>query len=233
MLTIDNESIELEEDQLSLIIHFPLLNGFSQKQRELLAKQYKKYEKELNRTVIEKIAEMVPYETSFDKNMIKMTMQDGNTVYTSMDSFVMMSKYQAMLTQLKRQSVCLLLDSANSAIEKVNCEDVDVQKRAEKAALEKQQKELEKKQKEEEKKQKEKEEKEKQEDTQSQEESQESVETEEIIEEPAYLEDVGDWQMDQTSGLEYSPYWNAYRDPFSGIYYYWNEEGYYFEEIIN
>ena len=124
MLTIDNESIPLEEKYLKLIIHFPLLNGFTAQQRKDICAQFKKNKKVLNRAVIEKIAEMVPYKTSYDKNMIKMTMQDGNVVYTSLSSLVMMANYQAMLTQLQGENVCLLLDASNSAIEKVDCNDV-------------------------------------------------------------------------------------------------------------
>lgn len=101
MLTIDNESIPLDQEYLKLIIHFPLLNGFTAKQRKDICVQFKKHKKVLNRSIIEKIAEMVPYKTSYDKNMIKMTMQDGNVVYTSLSSLVMMAKYQAMLTQLQ------------------------------------------------------------------------------------------------------------------------------------
>ena len=217
MLTADNESIEMDESLLKYIIHFPLLNGFTEAQREMFCKEFKEHDKQLNREVVEKIAEMVPYETSFDKNMIKMTMQDGNTVYTSMDSLMMMSKYQAMLTQLQGESVCLLLDSANSAIEKVNCEDVDVQKRAEKAAQEKKEKEAAKKRQEELEKQQQNEEDPNQE---SEEQSQQETE-------------VYDWVSDETSGLEYSATLDEYRDPNTGVRYRWNEEGQYFEEISN
>ena len=220
MLTIDNESIEIKPDQLQMIIHFPLLNGFSDQQREMLCKEFKQYEKNLDRNVIEKIAEMVPYEISFDKNMIKMTMQDGNTVYTSMDSLVMMTKYQAMLTQLQGESVCLLLDSANSAIEKVNCEDVDVQKRAEKAAQEKKQKEEEKKQKELEQEQQENDDEQPQEEESSEEQPMEEI-------------DAYDWVIDEANGLEYSATLDQYRDPNTGIRYRWNDEGFYFEEITD
>ena len=132
MLTTDNESIPLEEKYLKLIIHFPLLNGFTAKQRKEICAQFKKNQKVLSRSVIEKIAEMVPYKTSYDKNMIKMTMQDGNVVYTSLSSLVMMAKYQAMLTQLKGENVCLFLDASNSAIEKIDCSNISNSKKKKK-----------------------------------------------------------------------------------------------------
>lgn len=128
-LTIDNESIPIDKEYENIIVHFPLLNGFTAKQRKQIVSIFKKNKKVLTRAIIEKIAEMVPYKTSFDKNMIKMIMQDGNVVYTSISSMVMMAKYQAMLTRLQGENVCLLLDQSNSAIEKINCDELNGKKK--------------------------------------------------------------------------------------------------------
>lgn len=49
-------------------------------------------------------------------------MQDGNVVFSSMEDLAMMTHYEDMLQQLKGQSVCLLLDRDNSAINKVACD---------------------------------------------------------------------------------------------------------------
>ena len=81
--------------------------------------------------LIEKFEEIVPYKASYDKNMFKFTMQDGNIVYTNLNSIKMLSKYQSVLTKLKGQSVCLVLDSTHSTIEKVNCEDLNSKKKEE------------------------------------------------------------------------------------------------------
>lgn len=45
MLTIDNESIPLDQEYLKLIIHFPLLNGFTAKQRKDICVQFKNIRK--------------------------------------------------------------------------------------------------------------------------------------------------------------------------------------------
>ena len=105
---------------MNTIVHFPLLSNFSAKQRKLLCEQFQKHRKVLTRNLIEKFAEIVPYKTSYDKNMFKITMQDGNVVYTNLKSIKMLSKYQSVLTKLKGQSVCLVLDYTHSTIEKVN-----------------------------------------------------------------------------------------------------------------
>ena len=125
----DGTSIEIEEQYLNTIVHFPLLSNFNGKQRKLLSEQFQKYRKVLTRDLIEKFAEIVPYKTSYDKNMFKITMQDGNVVYTNLNSIKMLSKYQSVLTKLKGQSVCLVLDSTHSTIEKISCDDLNQKKK--------------------------------------------------------------------------------------------------------
>ena len=127
----DGTSIEIEEQYLNMIVHFPLLSDFNAKQRKQLCEQFQKHSKVLTRDLIEKFAEIVPYKTSYDKNMFKITMQDGNIVYTNLKSIKMLSKYQSVLTKLKGQSVCLVLDSTHSTIEKVSCEDLNSKKKEE------------------------------------------------------------------------------------------------------
>ena len=82
LLTNEGEQIELNEKYLKSIIHFPLMSDFTDQQLENIWKEFKKYPELLTRDVVEKIAEMVPYQSSYDANMIKMTMQDGNVVFT-------------------------------------------------------------------------------------------------------------------------------------------------------
>ena len=200
-------AIPIEEEYLKMIIHFPLLNGFSDDQIASICSEFKKHEKDLNRNVIEKIAEMVPYQTSFDDNMIKMTMQDGNVVYTNISSLIMMSKYQAMLTELHGNYVCLLLDASNSAIEKVNCDDLNSTTKDK----EEEQKE---------KKTKKKKTDQSEEDTEPKE-TQEQKPTEQTEQEPEV--DAEGWTYDESTGLYYNIYSGLYVDPSSGIQYVWNE----------
>ncbi len=63
--------------------------------------------------------------------MFKITMQDGNIVYTNLKSIKMLSKYQKCFDKTKGQSVCLVLDSTHSTIEKVNCDDLNSKQKVE------------------------------------------------------------------------------------------------------
>lgn len=199
----DGTSIEIEEQYLNMIVHFPLLSDFNAKQRKQLCEQFQKHSKILTRDLIEKFAEIVPYKTSYDKNMFKITMQDGNIVYTNLNSIKMLSKYQSVLTKLKGQSVCLVLDSTHSTIEKVNCEDLNSKKKEE-----------------EQKKTSEKAETETSQETENQEQQPDNEET----------ENEAEWVYDENTGVYYHEAIGMYYDPNTGEYYDENGTYYYWDE---
>ena len=206
----DGTSIEIEEQYLNMIVHFPLLSDFNAKQRKQLCEQFQKHSKVLTRDLIEKFAEIVPYKTSYDKNMFKITMQDGNIVYTNLKSIKMLSKYQSVLTKLKGQSVCLVLDSTHSTIEKVSCEDLNSKKKEE-----------------EQKKTSEKAETETSQETENQEQQPDNEET----------ENEAEWVYDENTGVYYHEAIGMYYDPNTdeyydenGTYYYWDEDSQSFVE---
>lgn len=206
----DGTSIEIEEQYLNMIVHFPLLSDFNAKQRKQLCEQFQKHSKILTRDLIEKFAEIVPYKASYDKNMFKITMQDGNIVYTNLNSIKMLSKYQSVLTKLKGQSVCLVLDSTHSTIEKVNCEDLNSKKKEE-----------------EQKKTSEKAETETSQETENQEQQPDNEET----------ENEAEWVYDENTGVYYHEAIGMYYDPNTdeyydenGTYYYWDEDSQSFVE---
>lgn len=207
----DGTSIEIEEQYLNMIVHFPLLSDFNAKQRKQLCEQFQKHSKILTRDLIEKFAEIVPYKTSYDKNMFKITMQDGNIVYTNLKSIKMLSKYQSVLTKLKGQSVCLVLDSTHSTIEKVNCEDLNSKKKEE-----------------EQKKTSEKAETETSQETENQEEQQPDDEETENEAEWVYDENTGVYYH-EAIGMYYDPNTDEYYDG-NGTYYYWDEDSQSFVE---
>lgn len=218
LLTIDNESIELDTKYLKTIAHFPLLSDFDESQRKKIAKQFKENKDSLSRSVIEKIAEMVPFQTSYDDNMIKMTMQDGNIVYTSMDSLVMMANYQAMLTELHGQNACLLLDAQHSAIDKIDCADISSLIDGTTSKKEETKEET-------------------KEDSQNQNTEEDQNETADTTQDTAedsqsVYDQATDWTINNDLGLEYSSSLDVYRDPNTGLLYRWNVETASFDQIV-
>ncbi|EOS60418.1 hypothetical protein C815_01408 [Firmicutes bacterium M10-2] len=233
MLTNEGETIELDQKYLKNIIHFPLMSDFTDQQLENIWKEFGKYPELLTRDVVEKIAEMVPYASSYDANMIKMTMQDGNTVYTSISDLMMMSHYQDMLSQLRGQSVCLVLDAQNSTINKLDCAYLNMsleereQKRKEEEAAKKAAEEAQKKEAETNKEKDQKKEEstdESQEDQPESEENQDQSDVSQPEEDSSEPDEASDWILMPDSGMLYSPSLNQYYDESTGLYYYWSDE---------
>lgn len=207
VLTSKGESLKINEEDLMQIVHFPLLSGFDEKQLKNIARQFQEHKKELSRDVIEKMAEIIPYESSYDKNMLQITMQDGNKVYTTLESLYMITNYSSMLNQLEGKNVCLVLDKDNSAIEKINCDQLSGNKPKEETEKES----------EEEQETQDTSQKEDTEETTSQQEEQPETET------GNYIDKASDWQTDPNFGLQYSASLNLYYDPGTGTYYQWND----------
>ncbi len=235
LLTNEGEQIELNEKYLKSIIHFPLMSDFTDQQLENIWKEFKKYPELLTRDVVEKIAEMVPYQSSYDANMIKMTMQDGNVVFTSVSDLMMMSRYNDMLSQLRGQSVCLVLDAQNSTINKLDCAYLNMsleereQMRKEEAAKKKEEEEQRRRE-EQQRKREEEEKKKAEENAEDGSSSAEENTDQESQDEPVQPQDPEeestdeeDWIYMPDSGLMYSASQNIYWDQASGVYYVWDD----------
>lgn len=123
VLFADGQSLPIEDPTLMKnLIHVPLLADLSEETMQKICKQFQDYPEYLNRESLEKVAEILPWSESYDENMLKMIMQDGNVVFTSFSSLQMISNYQLVLTELVGEDVCLVLDSENGAIDKIACD---------------------------------------------------------------------------------------------------------------
>ncbi|MDO4663842.1 MAG: FtsQ-type POTRA domain-containing protein [Erysipelotrichaceae bacterium] len=116
------ERIKVEnETELRSLVHFPLMADLPKETIDALAKQVSDHPDKLTREIFEKIAEILPWQESYDKNMLKLVLQDGNTVFTSINSVFMISAYQQVLNNLQGENVCFLFDGVNGVINKVAC----------------------------------------------------------------------------------------------------------------
>lgn len=125
LVSSEGERIRLT-DQIddSTLVHFPLLAKMedgSIANVDQIAKEVRRHPERLTKEVLEKIAEIQPWQETYDKEMLKLVLQDGNTVFTSIRSLYMMSAYQQVLANLQGDNVCFLLDGQNGVVNKVAC----------------------------------------------------------------------------------------------------------------
>ena len=106
----DGDDIEIKDSSLLALV--PYLNGLNSSQRKL----FKKNIQDVNNQNIWMISEVVHYETSYDENMLKLYMQDGHIVYTTMDGLKLLNNYLEMLKALNTTHKCItFVEETNSS----------------------------------------------------------------------------------------------------------------------
>lgn len=121
VLVSDGSQIEIKSEELDRIVNYPLIDGFSKAERKKLATSFNKSKNEVKSEIISMISEMQPYETSYDKHMVKIVMQDGNTIFTSYDSMSLLNDYLGTLKKLNKSNVCLWPDVATHSMHNESC----------------------------------------------------------------------------------------------------------------
>ena len=124
----DGSTIEITSDNLGTIVNFPLIDGFEEEQLVNLAKSFVIENRAVSLDMISMISEIHPYAASYDKNMVKLTMQDGNIIYTDYASMPLLNNYkEGVLKNIKegkkKERLCLLLDDATAHIHTEDCAD--------------------------------------------------------------------------------------------------------------
>ncbi len=111
----------IQEAQLESIIHYPLISGLSDENISLFAKSLTNPENPVKDKYISMISEVRPYETSYDNNMVKLVMQDGNTIYSSYVGLGLLNYYTSVLERLNKTHVCLIVQESTNSIISTEC----------------------------------------------------------------------------------------------------------------
>lgn len=240
----DGSSIMMQQDSdTSTMMHVPHLVNLTEENRQELAALVHEYPKLLTKEVIEKIAEILSWKESYDANMFRLTMQDGNEVFSTIDNLIMLTNYSSILGHLGGEDACMLLDSENSTIDKIACSDfyasseerearrAQSREDAQKAAWEKAQEE--KKKQEAEKKNQEAQDSTSTENTDENQNSDpdQSTETQQTDPEKTERVDADDWTDSDYSWLYYSPSSGVYKSKYGDIQYAWDESTQGFREL--
>lgn len=115
------EKVKMEDDFAKSMMELPLISGFDDEQLEKLAKSIKTSKKEITQDSIGRISEIVAYAESYDEHMVKLLMQDGNTIYTSYGGMRLFPSYDAVLKELEGKDVCLFFEEATDVVAKMEC----------------------------------------------------------------------------------------------------------------
>ncbi len=116
-LLVDSEDAILMKDKDKLA-NVPYLNGLNKQQ----IAGFKKYIKDVKKENILLISEVLHYETSYDKNMLKLVMQDGHIVYTTYKGLPLMDSYTEMLKGLNTDLKCVVFAEETNTMYTTKCE---------------------------------------------------------------------------------------------------------------
>lgn len=113
LLLSDGTSIRLENDYLSIIANVPLIEGFDEEGLKLVSVGFKKLDKKM----IGEISEIHRYPFSYDENMLEVIMRDGNYLYLSYYSLLMLNDYYTIVSGINadNENVCIYLDEMTNS----------------------------------------------------------------------------------------------------------------------
>ena len=100
----DGSTAELKSEYLDIISRVPLISGFDSEEKTVrLAKAFKN----VNKDVIEDMAEVSEYSLSYDAQSIKVLMRNGGYYIGSYTSLDKVNEYNAIYTRLNDKSYCI------------------------------------------------------------------------------------------------------------------------------
>lgn len=116
------EKIEVDAAHISSLAQYPILGDFDEEHMQKLVNAFNIKKREVNRDMISMISEITPYSRSYDEHMVKLTMQDGNTLFSSYDGIPLLNDYKQVLRSSNKSHVCMELDETNASIYENACD---------------------------------------------------------------------------------------------------------------
>lgn len=114
--------LEVDDGHKRQLAHFPLLGAFDDENLQKLVDAFNIKKREVNPEIIAMISEIQPYARSYDEHMVKLIMQDGNTLFSSYDGIPLLNDYKQVLRSSNKTHVCMELDESNASIYESSCD---------------------------------------------------------------------------------------------------------------
>lgn len=106
------------DDLVQIISSLPLVVGFLD---ENAIKTLADYLGDVDHNVIENISEIHRYEMSYDENMVRILMRDGNNIFTSFYSLDTLNNYYRLLPNIEDKPACIFVDEISKQVYTSNC----------------------------------------------------------------------------------------------------------------
>ncbi|MCI9524963.1 MAG: FtsQ-type POTRA domain-containing protein [Erysipelotrichaceae bacterium] len=115
------KKIEVDDKHKAQLAHFPFIGDFDEENLQKLVDAFNMNKREVEADMISMISEIHPYERSYNKHMVKLIMQDGNTLFSSYEGIPLLNDYKQVLRASMKSHVCMDLDETNASIYESSC----------------------------------------------------------------------------------------------------------------
>lgn len=112
----DGTTVELKEN-LDILMSLPRLNVEDTSLLDRLGKSLAK----LDSSILSYISDIKLYDTSYEKNMLELRMEDGNRVFSGMNELHLLQNYNNILESLVGENQCIQLDATTNSAYKFEC----------------------------------------------------------------------------------------------------------------
>ena len=119
----DGSQLELTEKELSYLVSVPYLNGFHD--AELLDKVRLAF-LDVDENIFHMISEIHEYAASYDAHLLRIVMQDGNQIFTSIISLKSINYYLEILNNLNVANSCIFIDELSGSAFSTVCPEDNV-----------------------------------------------------------------------------------------------------------
>ncbi len=119
LMSDKNKQYTYSNNMFNVLSMVPYLNSFPVEDRSEITKLLKSIDKQ----TLGQISEIEDYSSSFEENMIKLTMEDGNKLFVDKESFSMIESYSKIVDNLKERNACIYFDKSTSSAVVKDCQE--------------------------------------------------------------------------------------------------------------
>lgn len=130
ILLTNGQEVALDTDFYSALTDMPLLRDFDEQQRQQLAKQLD----QLPDDVLEQVSEIWPFAETYDPNMVRFVMADGNQAFTSYEGIELMENWFGLAGSMGQTDSCVMLNEDTNSAYTRSCAELDAEEAQARAA---------------------------------------------------------------------------------------------------
>lgn len=121
LLSGKNRDYAYHNDYFEVVKKLPYLVNFSDEQRNEAVQLLNA----INKGILTRISEIEQFANSYNENMLKLTMGDGNQIFISKASIIMLNNYEKIVENLNKLNACIFFDEDTNTAYTQSCQEAN------------------------------------------------------------------------------------------------------------